>query len=678
LVAGLLPHASGPEGDLELDEDAHAAFEWTPIGEDEESHRNGVLHTAVVPVGAVVMRTEIDELGDVVEGLLTGRDLGAAAPEAAATYARLRPQLDRLLYPRAATNVTITWHTPDPPDDPLDGDGCDGGCAASNGDPHLVPVSGPDYDFQAAGEYTLLRATDGALEIQARQEPAAGSTTVAITTAIAARVGEHRLGLYRRDGGVEVLLDGVALAVDGVADLGGGASLAPYSGGVEVRFADGTVMWVVAVGSHRFDVMVKPSTDLRATGVGLLGPAADDGSRLPRLPDGSAVPAPSGEGAEFDLLYRELGPAWRVDAESSLFDYLPGEGPESFLVEDFPSRPLTYADLTPAQLALGEQACAEVGVALLREQCVFDVAVTGDPTFAETYLIIGRVVAEAAAGLGEPGPLAAASEVTAAETPVTDTPPGSTSVIEVRPTTTLAAAAAQPRAGEPTLTLGGDLVVSYSEHAFDAGVATELRGRVQGEEGAVLLLRTDGCPGEAIVFVSVTNVETGGSTGPFLCDPRDLRSYMVDDDDELIDGEVYVWLPTADDYDIVVTTDAEQVVPIEIELYTDPTPTIVGQGELLAGGHTATLSGIGDTIVFAFDGSAAEANAALDVEGLDAACAVEAYGAPALGAPDPWVLGVCDHGSPIGGGLAGAGFPVPVVVFARTPDEIPVAAVANP
>ena len=44
-------------------------------------------------------------------------------------------------------------------------------CGSSNGDPHLRTVNRYKYDFQAAGEFVLLKSSDSSTEIQARQEP---------------------------------------------------------------------------------------------------------------------------------------------------------------------------------------------------------------------------------------------------------------------------------------------------------------------------------------------------------------------------------------------------------------------------------------------------------------------------------------------------------------------------
>ncbi len=73
----------------------------------------------------------------------------------------------------------------------------------TEGDPHIRTIDGVNYDFQSAGEFVLLR--DAGMELQARQSAVttAGplrtnahtglSSCVSVTTAVAIRVGEHRI-----------------------------------------------------------------------------------------------------------------------------------------------------------------------------------------------------------------------------------------------------------------------------------------------------------------------------------------------------------------------------------------------------------------------------------------------------------------------------------------------------
>ena len=73
--------------------------------------------------------------------------------------------------------------------------GCAAGCGGSNGDPHTHPFNSDPYEFQAAGEFTLVRSTDGKFEIQARQQPWHGSADLSINSALAMRVGPVTLEL---------------------------------------------------------------------------------------------------------------------------------------------------------------------------------------------------------------------------------------------------------------------------------------------------------------------------------------------------------------------------------------------------------------------------------------------------------------------------------------------------
>ena len=72
------------------------------------------------------------------------------------------------------------------------------GTAGSFGDPHFMYFTGGDggfFDFQAAGEFTLLKSTQDDFQIQVRQQPWAGRrlpelhSVVSVTTAVAIRAG---------------------------------------------------------------------------------------------------------------------------------------------------------------------------------------------------------------------------------------------------------------------------------------------------------------------------------------------------------------------------------------------------------------------------------------------------------------------------------------------------------
>jgi hypothetical protein len=270
-----------------------------------------------------------------------------------------------------------------------EGSPCAGGCAGSNGDPHLTTVDGHRYDFQAAGEFTLLRSPDGSLEIQGRQEPWAGSDHLSVNTAIAARVGSHRVGIYADGDLLQVRIDGTLTKVTSPVDIGSGGRIIPYALGYEIDFPDGTTLWAMSVGNWGINAQIRPSTALLADSVGMLGPVPPSGRPVPALPDGTPLPATTDGHVAFVNLYNTLADAWRVTDASSLFDYQPGDSTATFTKPGFPSETtaVTLADLSSSDLAAGRQACASITDPALQDECAFDVATTGQAGFSSAYQV---------------------------------------------------------------------------------------------------------------------------------------------------------------------------------------------------------------------------------------------------------------------------------------------------
>ena len=147
-------------------------------------------------------------------------------------------------------------------------------------------------------------------------------------------------------------------------------------------------------GPHGINVMIEPSAALAESAVGLMGPVAPNSLGLPALPDGTVLPEGIGRDAYNGQLYGTFADAWRVTADSSLFDYAAGTSTETFTNRDFPppEQILTIDDLTPEQRAAGEAACEHVPLQPYHDQCVFDVGITGDSTFAQVYDLSVNVV----------------------------------------------------------------------------------------------------------------------------------------------------------------------------------------------------------------------------------------------------------------------------------------------
>jgi hypothetical protein len=295
------------------------------------------------------------------------------------------------------------------------------GDTSDRGDPHITTFNGIKYDFQGAGEYVALRNAGG-LEIQARQEPVA-STFVpgpnahtgltncpSLNTAVAARVGEHRV-TYQPDLGGVPSPNGLDLRVDGVltvVDLqglnlgnGGRVKKAAVGDGIEIEFPDGTDMivtskWWTSQSKWYLNIDVSGSSARE----GIMG-AVLPRTWLPSLPDGTTMgPIPATLHQRYLDLYQTFNNAWRVTNLTSLFDYAPGTSTGTFTNPGWPPEfpPCVIPDVPPVQSLPLEDAlmiCAPVLDEDMNAECVFDVQALGEPTVVEAYLDTQKLLAGA-------------------------------------------------------------------------------------------------------------------------------------------------------------------------------------------------------------------------------------------------------------------------------------------
>jgi hypothetical protein len=86
----------------------------------------------------------------------------------------------------------------------------------------------------------------------------------------------------------------------------------------------------------------------------------------------------------FRRLYRLFGDSWRIRQRQSLFDYRKGRTTRSYTKLRFPSRPLTVGSLPRALRRRAARICRQAGVTdpQVLENCILDVAATGDRAFA--------------------------------------------------------------------------------------------------------------------------------------------------------------------------------------------------------------------------------------------------------------------------------------------------------
>jgi subtilisin family serine protease len=282
----------------------------------------------------------------------------------------------------------------------------------NDGDPHITTVDGTHYDFQGAGEFVTLRDPDG-LEIQTRQSPIATTffpgpdshdglaTCVSLNTAVAARVGKHRVTYEPNPSGVpdpsglQLRVDGALKTLGSTAlDLGDGGRIAKTSavGALEVDFPDQTALfvtpgWWASQSKWYLNVDVSHTPAL----AGVLGVIAP-GSWLPSLPDGTSMgPMPGPLQDRYVDLYQKFADAWRVTDKTSLFDYAAGTSTDTFTMRNWPLEqpPCVVPHEKPAEpvsRAVAQRACQAITNEETHNNCVFDVMVTGNVGFAKTYL----------------------------------------------------------------------------------------------------------------------------------------------------------------------------------------------------------------------------------------------------------------------------------------------------
>lgn len=286
-----------------------------------------------------------------------------------------------------------------------------------DGDPHLTTIDGVHYDFQGAGEFVAL--TDGnGLEIQTRQTPIAtawppvhnphtGLTScVSLNTAVAVRLGKRRVTYQPgitgtvNPAGLELRVDGVLtpLGAQGVDLSPAGRIVTPPDGnGIQIEFADGSKLvaspqpWA-AEGRWYLNLSVFGTR----AGQGLLG-SIPAGSWLPALPDGKSLGAlPAALHDRHVTLNQTFADAWRVNANSSLFDYGAGTSTATFTLAKWPPEkppcdlPKT-TPLKPESEAVAQQVCAKIQDPALKANCIYDVQVMGNVDFANGYTALEKL-----------------------------------------------------------------------------------------------------------------------------------------------------------------------------------------------------------------------------------------------------------------------------------------------
>jgi len=264
------------------------------------------------------------------------------------------------------------------------------------GDPHLQALNGGSFDFQGAGEYTLVRSGSGDVDVQVRAAPATDSRGVASrfaawNTAVAMRVVSTDVEI---DAGnpVIVRINGKSTDLAKLAQrtLDGGGHLAYRSNGpagdLVVSWPDGSSLDVFADSYAENATFTPPRAGVDNLS-GLLSAwwipkpgAAPSTLTFETLIGGNGhhyVIDPTTT-AGFKALYGPFAATWHVTKRTSLFSYPKDKSTSSYDVMGFPKFGIP-SDLSPQKKAKVEAICKADGVTdpKLLDDCKFDVAETG-------------------------------------------------------------------------------------------------------------------------------------------------------------------------------------------------------------------------------------------------------------------------------------------------------------
>ena len=290
------------------------------------------------------------------------------------------------------------------------------------GDPHMTTVDGVHYDFQGAGEFVALK--EDKFEVHTRQRPVPTAAVpgasaytglavcVSIYSAVAARIGTNRVTLQPNLNGqpdpsaLQLRVNGnlVTTIPEGGLSLRAGGSSDPNAvlegrivraagGAYELDAVDGTQLVATPTYWNDQQTWYLNLNVYQTSAVhGIWGRLAN-GSWLPALPDGTSLgPMPRPLDERYRDLYDKFGGAWRVTNATSLFDYAPGTNTGTFTLADWPrfgSTSCLIQGQTPAQPTTPQaaaQACSAVTDPAQKADCTFDVTVTGNTGFAQTYV----------------------------------------------------------------------------------------------------------------------------------------------------------------------------------------------------------------------------------------------------------------------------------------------------
>lgn len=288
----------------------------------------------------------------------------------------------------------------------------------SVGDPHILTVNGISYDFQAAGEFVLLRGDY--VQIQTRQKASAAApfgpnahtglkTCVSVNSAVAIGFYGHRItyqpvqGEGENEQSLELRIDGAVVRLSELPKTFSPSIRIRRTSadqGIQIEGPGGSII-ILTPGRWAYGPWISVDVRHLRAAEGLMG-TVHPGNWLPSLPDGSQLgPIPKSLSARYKLLYGVFAEAWRVTDSSSLFDYPSGRSTADYTISNWPGGESPNGCVPPNEpplplpsvdQATAEARCADITDPIRRALCVGDIMATGDVQFAEGYLAADKIL----------------------------------------------------------------------------------------------------------------------------------------------------------------------------------------------------------------------------------------------------------------------------------------------
>jgi hypothetical protein len=234
------------------------------------------------------------------------------------------------------------------------------------------------------GEFWCARSDDGAIGVQARLGGNDGNLDVSWMTAIAAKVGAHRVGIYSETNKIVIKVDGEPILI-------------PFGRAIPIGDREGFLgrdengLYISWPGYRPLLAINQDGDFLSAEfKVWNYQDSAEYSGLWGRIQGTTWNDLWTTSGIElqtpvtFQMLYGEFRNGWRVTSADSLFDYKADESTDGFFNSNTPTKIVTTETLTEEQKTNATQICTEAGVtdATILSTCILDVALTNNSAFA--------------------------------------------------------------------------------------------------------------------------------------------------------------------------------------------------------------------------------------------------------------------------------------------------------